>query len=188
MRAALVLLVGALLAGCGSTSGTAAPDIDYLPGARVGEMAERELEAAYPRMAPGTVTCPDLDWRVGASVRCLQVARLSGGRQVSIRGTVTVTDLADGGRLHVELDDVVAEFGISSEHLSADLETRARTRLRPAPTAVRCPYLSGPVGTTVRCRVVQEGRAGVVVARVVGRTASRNATSYVFDWKGFDAR
>lgn len=183
MRSAILLVV--LLAGCG---GAPEPplEIDRLSGAEVGAMAERELEAAHPAMAPGIVTCPDLDWELDASVRCVQVAELSGGRQVTIGGTVTVTDVSGGGRLHVELDDTVAEFGITGAYLGSDLEARARDRLDPDPTSVRCPYLSGPVGTTVRCRVVHQGRTAVVLARVTALDPERHATSYVFDWAGSD--
>ncbi len=185
MRSAILLVV--LLAGCGSPSEPPL-EIDRLPGAQVGEMAERELEAEYPAMAPGTVTCPDLDWELDASVRCVQVAELSEGRQVTIGGTVTVTDVTGGGRLHVELDDTVAEFGITGAYLGADLETRARARLDLDPTSVRCPYLSGPVGTTVRCRVVHQSRTEIVLARITALAPERHATSYVFDWKQSPAR
>jgi len=181
MRSAILLVV--LLAGCGSPSEPPL-EIDRLPGAQVGEMAERELEAEHPAMAPGTITCPDLDWEVDASVRCVQVAELSEGRQVTIGGTVTVTDVTGGGRLHVELDDTVAEFGITGAYLSADLETRARDRLDPDPSSVRCPYLAGPVGTTVRCSLVHEGRKQIVLARVTALDPENHETSYEFDWTG----
>lgn len=187
IRSLAVLLTGVLFAGCGSAA-EPPPKLDLLSGTKVGEMAERELEDAHPGMAPGTVTCPDLDWELGASVRCVQVAELGDGRQVSIGGTVSVVDLEDGGRLHVKLDETVAEFGISSEFLSADLATLARQRLLPAPTSVRCPYLSGPVGTTVRCRLVHDGRTKVVLARVTARAPEENATSYEFDWRLFGRR
>jgi hypothetical protein len=182
-----LLVPALLLVGCGSAAEPPL-QVDYLPGAQVGEMAERELEAAHPAMAPGTVTCPDLDWELGAQIRCVQVAELSEGRVVTIGGTVTVTDVEGGGRLHVELDDTVREFGITGEYLGADLEERARKRLVPEPTSVRCPDLSGPVGTAVRCRVVHEGRTGIVLARVTALAPEQHATSYAFDWKLFDRR
>lgn len=187
MKAPVLLLISVLLTGCGSADGPT-PKRDVLSGVEVGAMAERELEAAHPGMAPGTVTCPDLNWEVGASVRCTQVAELSGGRQISIGGNVSVTDLKDGGRLHVQLDDTVAEFGVSGDYLTADLEVRARSRLRPAPTSVTCPYLSGQVGTTVTCRVVHAGRTKVVLARVTAVVPANHETSYAFDWRLLDRR
>lgn len=180
MRSAALLLV--LLVGCGSNAETM-PQIDFLSGTKVGAMAERELEAAHPAMAPGTVTCPDLDWELGASVRCVQVAELSGGRQVTIGGTVSVTEVTGGGRLHVELDDSVAEYGITGEHLATELAAQVRAWLRSTPTSVTCPYLSGPIGTTVRCRVVDRGRTRVVLARITALAPEQHATSYAFDWK-----
>jgi hypothetical protein len=129
------------LAGCGQV---AVPD--DIPGSRVGAMAERELEAENPRMAPGTVDCPDLDLRVGASVRCERTARLSGGRVVRIRGTVAVTSLASGGRLHVAMDDRAAAFGLAGDEIAGALR-RTHQKAR----AVECPYLSGAVGATVIC-------------------------------------
>lgn len=181
MRILGALLVGLVLTGCGS-AGEPAPDIDFLAGSKVGEMAERELERAHPQMAPGTVTCPDLDWELGASVRCVQVAVLSGGRQVSIGGTVSVTEVTDGGRLRVQLDDTVAEYGVAGAYLSEDLARQARTRLRPGPTSATCPYLTGPVGTTAKCRLVHDGRTRGVRVRITALDPENHATSYVFDW------
>ncbi len=182
-----LLLAGVVLVGCGNEAAPA-PAPDFLAGAEVGAMAERELEEAHPRMAAGTVTCPDLDWELGASVRCVQVAELGGGRQVSIGGTVSVTAVEDGGRLRVQLDDTVAEYGVTGEHLTADLLSQARLRLVPPPTSVSCPYLSGPVGTAVRCRLVHNGAQRTVLARVTARDPGEHATSYAFDWKQVDRR
>ncbi|MCZ4500806.1 MAG: hypothetical protein JWQ74_3361 [Marmoricola sp.] len=185
MRWAFLLAVGLVLAGCGDAdvpaTPVAVPTIDRLAGARVGAMAERELENAHPGMAAGHLTCPDLRWTVGAAVRCVQVAVLSAGRQVRIPGTVTVTDVAGGGRLHVRLDDRVAEYGVAASYLSSELTEVATRRLGVVPSKVRCPYLSGPVGTTVRCAVAA-GREHVVRARVTSRDDASNATGFTFDW------
>jgi hypothetical protein len=139
-----------VLTGCGGRD-TAGPD--RLAGSEVATMAERELEAENPRMAPGSLTCPDLAFDVGASVRCLRTTELSEGRVVKVRGTVEVTSLAAGGRLHVALDERAAEFGLAGNHLAAEVRRRYAQRFRVQPDRVDCPYLRGAVGTRVSCRL-----------------------------------
>jgi hypothetical protein len=185
MRAAALLSiallpVGLLVAGCGTPSGAATPKMDHLTGERVGTMAEQQLENEHPGMAAGEVTCPDLKWRVGAAVRCVQVAVLSGGRQLRINGTVKVVSLRDGGRLHVELDDHVAEYGITPERLQSDLAAVVLRRVRRAATKVTCPYLSGPIGHSVRCTLHVGGRQAAASATVIGLDAQDYQTSYQF--------
>lgn len=190
---ALLLVVSLVLAGCGgggdggrdAADPSVVPDIDVLPGAAVGEMAERRLEEAHPGMAPGLMTCPDLDWKVGASVRCYQLAELSDGRQVSIGGTVSVTDVGGGGKLHVQLDDDVAQFGITSTYLTARLTEQAAKRLKHRPGSVTCPYLRGKVGAKATCALVYEGKPEVVIARVTAVDPKENRTSFEFDWTQF---
>src|SRR5215216_7526592 len=101
MRVVIVTGCGLLLclvvAGCGSDVTV----LDEIDGEKVGTMAERELEAQNPRLAPGTLDCPDLDFETDASVQCLRTTELSAGRVVKVMGTVTVTSLSSGGRLHV---------------------------------------------------------------------------------------
>jgi hypothetical protein len=147
------LLVALLPSGCGSDG----PALDQLAGHDVGTMAERELEAENPRLAPGTLTCPDLDYRAGASVRCRRTAELSGGRVVEVRGTVEVTSTDSGGRLHVTMDDDVEAFGVSGDDLEADLRRRYVQRFQAEPTAVSCPYLRAVVGQRVTCRLEARG-------------------------------
>lgn len=187
IRCCLVLVVGLGTVACGSAP-TPTPHLDHLPGARVAEMAERQLEAAHPGMAPGTMQCPDLDWKVGATVRCRQTVELSKGRVLVIPGTVRVTEVDGGGRLHVRLDDAVAAYGITGTHLSADLLVQARRRLRSGDASASCPALIGQVGTTVRCTVGLRGRTGIVLARVTERVPQRYATSCAFDWRRFRLR
>jgi hypothetical protein len=160
---ATVLLV-LLGAGCGRH--VVPPD--SLAGAEVGRMAEHELEAENPRLAPGTLRCPDLDFRVGASVRCLRTADLGQGRVVKVAGTVAVTSLASGGRLHVALDDTAQEFGISGDQVATELRRRYAQLFGGHPGAVECPYLRGAVGNRVTCRV-QVGGARRAVDAVVTR-------------------
>ena len=139
------LLVALVPGGCGRD--VALPD--RLDGQQVGAMAERELEAENPSLASGTLDCPDLDLRAGASVRCLRTAELDEGRVVKVAGTVEVTSLRSGGRLHVTMDEDAEEFGVSAEHLADDVARR----LHVAQRQVACAYLRARVGQRVVCRV-----------------------------------
>lgn len=184
IRYAALAAVGLLLAGCGSTPGLVSePRLTSLPGFQVGTMAERQLEADHPGMAPGRLTCPDLAWKVGAMVRCIQVVVLSGGRQLRIPGTVAVTSTSAGGQLHVHLADAVSDYGVTAEHLTSDLRDQAVKRLRGGVRKVSCPYLSGPVGTTVRCVLRARGATRAVLARITDRDPADNATAYEFLWQ-----
>jgi hypothetical protein len=142
------LAAGLVLSGCGGN-----PSIDSIPGDRVATMADHQLEAMNSGLAPGKMTCPSLDFTVDASVRCVRIAELSDGRQIRVLGTVSVTSTRSGGRLHVELDDKVSEFGITAEHLERELTKRAQRVLGPKTGTVTCPYLSGAPGTSVQCQV-----------------------------------
>ncbi len=176
MRASALALLGLLLTGCGSTT----VHVDHLAGARVGVMAERQLEAMHPGMAPGELTCPTLRFRVGAQVRCVRVAELSGGRVVRMYGTVSVVSIRDGGDLHVAMDDAVAEFGVSADQLAADLSAIVEKRTSTAPTSVRCPYLAGLTGTAVRCTLVIGHVPAHATATVTGLDPASYRTSYRF--------
>ena len=170
----LALLVAALTVGCGHHA--AAPqDLHELPGTRVAAMAERRLEQQNPRIAPGRLSCPDLAWRVGASVRCLRSTELSGGRLVKVAGTVTVTSMAEGGRLHVAMDERAAEFGLAGTQLATEVRRLYPRRFHGEPTALTCPYLLGVVGTRVTCRAEVGGarRDLDVVVSAVDPTAYR---------------
>ena len=174
--AAGVLLVAVLPGGCGQGAGLPLPD--HLAGHEVGAMAERELEAENPRIAPGRLACPDLELRTGASVRCLRTAELSEGRVVKVRGTVSVTSLAAGGRLHVSMDPGAEEFGMTGAQLAAELRRRYSGRPEDRPARVTCPYLRAEIGQRVICRVDLAGAARTVevyedalAARGAARTA-----------------
>jgi hypothetical protein len=167
-----IAIVAVLVTGCGGTTGdksgraalnpdsvtpspsaTQAP-VDVLTGAQVGSIAEEQLEAQNPTMAPGTMSCPDLDFAVGASVRCLRTTRLSRGRVVKVEGTVEVTSLTGGGKLHVQMDERAMEFGLAGGYLATEV-SRVFTRTHHrTPSRVRCPYLRGAVGNTIACRLV----------------------------------
>ena len=190
MRSLVLLTAGALLvSGCGgladgqaaNSAGRVHPEVTELDGARVGAMAEEQLESDHADLAVGRITCPDLVVEVGSAVRCVRVAELSGGRRIRVLGTVTVTSLADGVRLHVALDDRVAEFGVTGEHLADDLSARL-VRHRAAAVAVRCPYLRGATGTVVRCTVRTGGRTTSVEVVVTGVDPSAQSTRYRFDF------
>src|SRR3954454_6488033 len=116
-------------------------------------MAERELEAESLGLAYGTLACPALELRVGASVRCVRTTAFGDGRVVKVRGTVRVTSLASGGRLHVAMDHEAAEFGVSGERVAAELRRRSRHLFHRSPGAIDCPYLRGQVGDRTTCDV-----------------------------------
>lgn len=166
------LVIGLVLAGCGQ----GAPDIDVLDGAEVATMAERELMAENPRMAPGRLSCPDLQFEVGASVRCLRTTELSRGRVVKVAGSVEVTSQDSGGQLHVAMDDEVVEFGLSGDQLASELASRY-TRGGSA-AVVECPYLRGAVGHRVTCQVDVAGERREVVAVVTAVDEQRYATDF----------
>lgn len=157
------LAVGFALAGCGQD----VPAVDVLDGTDVATMAERELMAENPRMAPGALSCPDLEFEVGASVRCLRTTELSAGRVVKVAGRVEVTSEDAGGRLHVAMDDEATEFGLSGDQLAAEL--RPRFVRAGSAAVVVCPYLRGVVGQRVTCRLDGGGarRELVVVVTAV---------------------
>lgn len=154
------LAVGFALVGCGQD----VPAVDVLDGTDVATMAERQLMAENPRMAPGTLSCPDLEFEVGASVRCLRTTELSRGRVVKVAGSVEVTSQDSGGRLHVAMDDEAAEFGLSGDQLASEVAGRY-TRGGSA-AVVECPYLRGTVGHRVTCQVDVADKRRQVVAVV----------------------
>ena len=151
-------------------------------------MAEQQLEAMHSELATGTMTCPRLEVVMDASVRCVRVARLSGGRQIRVLGTVSVTSTRAGGRLHVRLDDEVAEFGVTGDELAKDLRARAQRVLRAAPERVSCPYLVGRPGAQVRCRVVVGEHTLVAPVQVVRVVPEDYRTLYRFSPAVFDRR
>ncbi|MCW2785354.1 MAG: hypothetical protein JWP74_1871 [Marmoricola sp.] len=175
---ALELGLGILLAGCGSPAAILHPE--QLSGDRVAAMAERELEAAHPGLAAGQMTCPDLPFRLGASVRCARTASLSHGRRVGMDGTVKVTRISHGGRLHVQLDRSVSWIGVSGDQVADDLERLLRSRYRVVPRSVSCPDLRGTTGATTPCVVRIGGHRIVARAHVVRVDAATYTTYYRF--------
>ena len=171
---------GALLAALLPTGCSADISVpDHLGGHEVGTMAERELEAENPRLVPGTLSCPDLDYRPGASVRCLRTTELSQGRVVKVRGTVEVASVSSGGRLHVTMDPQAAEFGLAGEAIAADLRKRFVQRFHAEPTAVTCPYLPAEVDRRVTCRLDAGGVRHDVEVVVTAVDPDAYRTTYV---------
>ena len=172
----LVTVVGTVLvAGCGRDVVV----LDEIGGSKVGAMAERELEAENPRLALGTMACPDLDFRVGASVRCVRTTELSGGRIVKVGGTVKVASLASGGHLHVAMDSEATEFGLAGDRIAADLRQQFVQRFQRQPSRLTCPYLRGVVGHRVTCRLVDRGARRDVDVVVTGVDPATYAVRYV---------
>lgn len=153
VRIACGLLLGVVPVGCGHD--VAVPD--QLDGGDVSSMAEHELEAENPRLAPGRLSCPDLALRVGASVRCRRTTELTAGRVVTVAGTVRVTSLASGGRLHVAMDEQASEFGVAGDHIAAEVRRQLQLRFHREPSRVDCPYLRGAPGARVTCSVEMAG-------------------------------
>jgi hypothetical protein len=149
VRIACALLVTTLPAGCGED----VVQLDSIDGGKVATMAERELEAENPGLSAGTLSCPDLDFHVGASVRCLRTTTLPNGRIVKVGGTVRVSSLASGGRLHVAMDTEASEFGLSGAQVAAELRRQYAQLFHAEPGAVDCPYLRGELHATVACHV-----------------------------------
>ena len=178
----VLLALGACGSGSGSDAAAPATPIDFLPGARVGELAEKQLEAEHLEMALGTMTCPDLDWELKASVRCLKISELSDGRRVKVPGTVTVTSTEGAGRLHVVLDDEPAEFGVDGEHLDGVVESWVAGQ--DVDGRGDCPYLTGAVGQEVRCAVAVDGVRYSVLVTVTKVDPENFRTEYVLAWEG----
>jgi hypothetical protein len=144
--AALLGLVAALGAsGCGGS-----PAVDSIPGARVATMADHQLEAMHSELAPGTMSCPRLDFTVDAAVRCTRVSELENGVRVEVRGTVTVTSTRDGGKLHVQMDKNNTKVWVTSAQLEGDLRDRASKLVGVTPDKVTCPQLTSGNGFTGR--------------------------------------
>ncbi len=195
MRLLAFLAAGLLLVGgCGDATevrdsarqepaSTAVPPIDELDGAEVAAMVERKLEAENPTMAPGRFTCPDLMFVVDESVRCVRIAELPEGRRLRVLGTVTVTSMESNGRLHVDLDDEVDEYGLAGEYLAADVAVRAVQRWKRKPDQVRCPYLTGEIGDQVRCTVLVGSRTMTALVEITGRNDATYSTQYRVLWR-----
>lgn len=176
VRAACGLVLCLLATGCGGDVVV----LDEIDGDEVGRMAEQELQAENPWLTAGTMSCPDLDFEVGASVRCLRTTELSGGRVVKVGGTVEVSSRASGGRLHVAMDGDAQEFGLTGARVAAALRERTVRRFGSEPSRVECPYLRGEVGTTVSCRLKLDGDGYRVDAVVTAVDVELRETEYVF--------
>jgi hypothetical protein len=173
---ACAMVLAALPAGCGH-------DVrlpDHLSGSSVGSMAERELETENPRLAHGSLSCPALDLRVGASVRCLRTTAFGDGRIVKVRGTVRVTSLASGGRLHVAMDGEATEFGLSGDRVATELRRQSGHLFHRSPGRIDCPYLRGQVGARTTCDVRIGGTQRAVDAVVTGVDAEEYAVRCTF--------
>lgn len=157
--AALILC----LAGCGADDADAPPRT--LSGDEVGRMAEAQLEAEHPGMAPGTISCPDLTLEVGATTRCTRQATLSQGRTVQVLGTVEVAGVEGAGLLHVQLDDEVTSFGLAAPELTRRVIARLDGTSLERPD-LECPAIDGYVGAAVTCTDPREAEIPVVVTEV----------------------
>ena len=165
VNGALTLVALITVAGCGE----ATPAAMTFSGERVARIAENQLEARRPALAPGVVSCSDLDFVVGARARCARTSALSNGRGVRVLGTVTVMSVRDGGRLHVHFEERAASFWVRGAYLADRARRWLDARHPPAAAAVSCPDLPGETGREVTCEA-GDVAVGVLVTATVPET------------------
>lgn len=181
-RSLLAALALPALTACGGAS--AADPARILDGADVARMAERQLEAEHDGMAPGEMTCRDLELTAGERARCTRTAHLAEGRWVRVRGTVEVAEVGGDSRLRVRMDEAIADFGLTGAAVARRVrESLAESAAQSAggspgvAEAVSCPELSGAIGRTARCAVTfADGRTGVAEVVVTATDAERYQT------------
>jgi hypothetical protein len=178
MRVVVLLLL--LTTGCGGTD----TSVDVLKGKDVGVLAERQLETQNPTMSPGTLACPDLDFEVGASVRCLRTTELSEGRVVKVEGTVEVTAKESGGKLHIKMDDHAKEFGLAGTYVANGVRQQYARRFHREPGRLDCPYLRGEVGNEITCHLEFAGDSRDVDVVVTAVHPAQYDTDYTFKAAG----
>ena len=145
--AGLVGLAGMVgLAGCGAEPA----DPVTFTGDRVARIAEAQLEAQRPALAPGTVSCSDLEFRVGASTQCARTSALSGGRMVRVLGRVTVKSVAAGGMLHVSFAERASAFWLRGAFVAERVRDWLRGR-GVSGAEITCPDLPGEAGRAITC-------------------------------------
>ena len=187
----VVVLVVLVLAGCGAEdhrgSGGAKGDGEStsnpktLDGATIAARANKQLEQANPDLAPGDLSCPDVDYEVGATARCMRTVVLDDGRLVRIGATVVIDKVSGSGHFTIRVDDRPTEFGVTGKSVLADLSKQYAAKYGgKRPTGSCPPYLRGKAGTTMTCRLkTRDGklRIRVKVSRVDPETYT---TEYLF--------
>jgi hypothetical protein len=175
-----LVLVILTVSGCGAEAGVSSIP-KTLDGKTLAARANALLEKQNPKLAPGTLTCQKVRFKVGATSRCTRTVVFEDGRLVRSGATVTIDEVKDGGHLRVQVDDEPAEFGITGKAVFTDLARQYATRFKVKPPTGSCPpYLEGKVGTTMTCNLVtKEGKLAVEVkvTRVEPKTFE---TQYTF--------
>ncbi len=159
-----LVLVLLMVTGCGAEAGVSSTPKN-LDGKTVATRANALLMKQNPQLAPGSLTCQKVRFKVGATSRCTRTVVFNDGRLVRSGATVTIDEVKDGGHLQVQVDDEPAEFGITGKAVFADLARQfaARYKVKP-PTGACPPYLEGKVGTTITCSLeTAEGKLGIEV-------------------------
>jgi len=177
--AGLVLLV-LVVTGCGAEAGVSVMP-ENLDGKTVATRANALLEKQNPQLAPGSLTCQKVRFKVGEISRCTRTVVFDDGRLVRSGATVTIDGVKDGGHLQVQVDDEPKEFGITGKAVFADLARQYAARYKvKAPTGGCPPYLAGKVGTKITCNLATaEGKLAVEVK--VTRVVPKNfETLYTF--------
>jgi len=159
-----LVLVFLMVAGCGAEAGVSATPKN-LDGKTVATRANALLMKQNPQLAPGSLTCQKVRFKVGATSRCTRTVVFNDGRLVRSGATVTIDEVKGGGHLQVQVDGEPAEFGITGKAVFADLARQfaARYKVKP-PTGACPPYLKGKVGTTITCTLeTAEGKLAIEV-------------------------
>ena len=185
-----LLAVVLVLTGCGAQAerdGETGGDDERsskprnLDGATIASRANAQLEQENPDLAHGELSCPDVEYEVGATARCVRTVVLDDGRLVRIGATVNIDKVTGTGHFTIRVDDRPTEFGVTGRSVLADLSKQyAAAYGGRRPTGSCPPYLAGKVGTTMTCRLkTREGklRVRVKVSRVDPETYT---TEYLF--------
>jgi hypothetical protein len=153
-----------VVAGCGGEARVSSIP-DNLDGETLATRANALLAKQNPKLAPGSLTCQKVRFKVGETARCTRIVVFDDGRLVRSGATVTIDGVKDGGHLQVQVDDEPAEFGLTGKAVFADLARQYAARYKVKPPTGSCPpYLSGKVGTTITCDLVTaQGKLAVEV-------------------------
>ena len=180
MKVFVTLAALLLVAGCGGSVEVSSKPTT-LKGATIAQKANAQLEKDNPRIAHGQLTCADVNYRKGATTRCLRTVELSQGRRVLIGATVTITDTAGGGHYSIQVDKQVKEFGQTGSSIAQDLAAQYAKRYRTGTPQVTCPpYLEGQVGATITCRLRSDTGALDIEVKVVRVDPQNYAIAYTF--------
>jgi hypothetical protein len=175
------------LAGCGTQAdrgggdGESSSNPTTLDGTTIAARANTQLEKENPDLVHGELSCPDVEYEVGARARCMRTVVLDDGRLVRIGATVVIDEVTGSGHFTIRVDDRPTAFGVTGKSVLTDLARQYAAEYGgKRPTGSCPPYLAGKAGTTMTCRLnTREGklRIRVKVSRVDPETYT---TEYLF--------